>query len=168
MLITQCNNEPTSSFNDETYDIPVNNSFQPLNNYENSFDLSCSVELQRLRSHVYGCEQKSVNPDLSFSPLRDFKHCNLERITSIRNLTPKNKYCRNKTLAHKNSHKFSENPNVNQSLVKCLSLVYNEQNHNAFGSALCEQDKQFLEGLESSVYENKKSNFRNLLQKSTE
>ena len=174
MLTIKCGGEPKSSFNDDTYDIQENNSFQPLNNYENSFNLSYSLGIHRLRSQFYGRGQKSINLDASFSPLRDFReHCNLERITSIRNLTPKTKYCRNQTLANKASHKFLDIKNP--SIVKCLSLAYNKQINNTFGSALCEQDKQLLEGLENSIYENRKSNllskpnnFRNLIQKSTE
>ena len=117
MLTIKCGGETKSSFNDDTSEIQVNNSFQPLNNYENSFNLSYSLELHRLRSQFYGPGQKSINPDASFSPLRDFReHCNFERITSIRNLTPKTKYYRHQTLANKASHKISDN--TNQNIVK--------------------------------------------------
>ena len=157
MSITQSHIEPSSSFRDDTYDFQRIRSYQPFTTefVDSTMNISNLPEINRI--HTLFCMQQttSVNPNVSFSPLRYFRnHCLVKQIAQIRNLSPfQQPYNRNKTLINtKPIIGLSGNIVSSKPFVKSHSYIqHKESGLSKFTSVISDRDKYVFNNSEKQT-----------------
>ena len=146
MSITPSHIERSSSFHDNTYDYQRIKSFQPFTTefVDSSMNISNIHEINRI--HTLFCLQQqssSINPNLSFSPLRYFReHCLVKQVSQIRNFSPFQPYDRNKTLVNKKPMGLSGGVSNNKPFIKSHSYIQHKENEfSKLTSVISDKDK---------------------------
>ena len=146
MSITQSHIEPSSSFHDDIYGYQRIKSFQPFTNdfVDSSMNISNLPEINRI--HTLFCVQQqssSINPNVSFSPLRYFRdHCLVKQVSQIRNFSPFQPYNRHKTLINTKPIGLSGGVPNGKPFIKSHSYIqHKESGLSKFTSVISDKDK---------------------------